>query len=80
MTAGITSWNGLFAIAGTPLDVIARVNAAIAEALVEPGVRGKLAELGITPFGGTPAAIGARLSADIAKWNDVIARAGFAKP
>ena len=76
----VTSWNGLFATAGTPLDIVAHVNAGVADALADAGVRATLAELGITSNGGPPADIGARLVADIAKWTDVIARTVIAKP
>lgn len=76
----VTSWNALFAIGGTALDTIARINAAVSEALADAGIRAKLAELGITPNAGPPREAGERLTTDIGKWTDVIARAGIQKP
>jgi len=42
----ISVWHGLWAPKGTPRDVIAKLNAAAVDALADPAVRSKLAELG----------------------------------
>ncbi len=75
----VTSWNAVFAIAGTPGAVIAVMNDAIRQALSDQGVRQRLLDLGIEPLGGTPDAIGQRLRQDIDRWAEVIRRAGIAQ-
>lgn len=51
----LDEWTGLFAPAGTPADVVARVQAAVAEVLRDPEVLARLAQLGAEPIGSTPA-------------------------
>ena len=75
----VTSWNAIFAPAGTPADRVALLNATIREALADRDVIKRLADLGIAPYAGAPGDIGARLKADIAKWSQVIESAGIAK-
>src|SRR3954453_19099561 len=43
----ISLWNGLWAPKGTPKDVIAKLNAAVLDALADPGVRKRLADVGL---------------------------------
>ncbi len=50
-----STWGGLLAPAGTPKDVVARLNAEANKALAAPDVREKLAAAGIEPAGGTAA-------------------------
>jgi tripartite-type tricarboxylate transporter receptor subunit TctC len=75
----VTSWNAVFALTGTPPDVIATLNTAIQSALSDSTVRQRLLDLGIEPRGGPPDAIGQRLKQDITRWGDVITRAGIPK-
>jgi tripartite-type tricarboxylate transporter receptor subunit TctC len=75
----VTSWNALFALAGTPQPIVDALSAQLALALGDSGVKTKLSELGIDARASTPAAIGERLQSDIAKWGAVIAKAGLAK-
>ena len=75
----VTSWNAIFAPAGTPPDVIATLNKALNEVLADPEVKKKALELGIDARGSTPQEIQARLKDDIAKWTAVIEKAGIEK-
>ncbi len=75
----VTSWNALFAPAGTPKEVIATLNKAINEVVAMPDVKKKLLELGIEAKGSTPEELGDRLKSDIAKWGAVIEKAGIEK-
>lgn len=75
----VTSWNAIFAPAGTPPDVIATLNKALNEVLADPDVKKKALELGIDARGSTPQDIQARLKDDIAKWSDVIQKAKIEK-
>jgi tripartite-type tricarboxylate transporter receptor subunit TctC len=74
-----TSWNAIFARAGTPPDVVATLNKALNEVLADPEVRKKALELGIDARGSTPQEIQDRLKADIVKWGQVIEKAGIEK-
>jgi tripartite-type tricarboxylate transporter receptor subunit TctC len=76
----ITSWHALFAPRGTPKDVIAKLNAVVVDALVDPTVRRRLADLGqdvYPPEQQTPEALGALQLAEIEKWGPIIKAAGI---
>lgn len=75
----VTSWNAIFAPAGTPPDIVATLNKALNEVLADPEVRKKALELGIDARGSTPQEIQDRLKADIVKWGQVIDKAGIEK-
>lgn len=75
----VTSWNAIYAPAGTPADVIKTLNTALNEVLADPEVRQKALAMGIEAKGSTPDEIQARLKSDIAKWSKVIDKAGIEK-
>lgn len=65
-------WLGLYGTAGTPPDVLAKLNAAIAKALADPELRASFAKFGLTARG-TSLADGAAFTKDeYAKWKKVI--------
>lgn len=68
----VASWNAIAAPAGTPADVIARLNAAVREAVAHPAVRTKLGALGVRTGAGTPAELQALLASEIKRWGEVI--------
>ncbi len=73
-------WYGFWAPAGTPEPVIAKLNAAVVEALADPAVRERLTGLGmeIPPRDQqNPAALLAVQKAEIEKWSPVIRAAGI---
>lgn len=75
----VTSWNAIFAPAGTPKEVIDTLNKAIREIMVMPDVKKRLLDLGIEARASSPQELGDRLKADIAKWTAVIDKAGIEK-
>jgi tripartite-type tricarboxylate transporter receptor subunit TctC len=75
----VSSWNALFARAGTPPEIVAKLNAALRDILAEPTVAKRLLELGIEAKAGSPEEIATRLRTDIEKWGQVIAKANIAK-
>jgi tripartite-type tricarboxylate transporter receptor subunit TctC len=62
---------------GTPPAVTAQLNEAVNKALRTDKVRDALAKLGTDPVGGTPAAFGTVVRAEIARWSKVIKDAGI---
>jgi len=71
----INIWHGLWAPAGTPKDIVAKLNRATIAALADPLVRERLAALGLdipAPDQETPAALGALQRAEIDKWWPII--------
>jgi tripartite-type tricarboxylate transporter receptor subunit TctC len=75
----VTSWNGIFAHAKTPPDIVSRLNREINEVIRSPEVVGRLRGLGMQAAAGTPEALHIRLKSDIAKWAKVIETAGIAR-
>jgi tripartite-type tricarboxylate transporter receptor subunit TctC len=76
----ISVWTALWAPAGTPKPAIARLNAAVVDALGNSNVRARLAELGQDippPDQQTPAALGALQKAEIEKWWPIIKAANI---
>jgi tripartite-type tricarboxylate transporter receptor subunit TctC len=73
-------WHGLWAPKGTPKDVIAKLDAAVVEALADPEVRRRLTEIGQEPWPRdkhTPEALAAQQKAEIDKWWPIIKAAGI---
>jgi tripartite-type tricarboxylate transporter receptor subunit TctC len=73
----VTQWYAVFAPAGTPREVIARLHAAVVHAVQDPKVRERIAADGGDPVGSTPDELGAILRADYKKWGEVIRKAGI---
>jgi tripartite-type tricarboxylate transporter receptor subunit TctC len=76
----IETWSGLWAPKGTPGDVVMRLNAAVVDALADPAVRQRLADIGQEIFAReqqTPGALAAFQKAEIEKWWPIIKAAGI---
>ncbi len=71
----VVSWNGIFAPAGTPPEVIQILNKAIRESMADPAVKARLLDLGIDAKASSPEELAARLADDITKWRKVIEQA-----
>jgi tripartite-type tricarboxylate transporter receptor subunit TctC len=73
-------WHGLWVPRNTPKDVVARLNAAVVEALADPAVQARLAQMGQEIFPRerqTPEALGAFHKAEIEKWWPIIKAANI---
>ncbi len=73
-------WHGLWVPHGTPKDIVAKLNAAVVEALTDPAISGRLADMGqeIPPRDQlTPEALSAFHKAEIEKWWPVIKAANI---
>ena len=73
----ITSWNGVFAPAGTPRDIVLKLNNALAEMANGTVFRERVSKLGFDAFGSTPEALGAFTVSELAKWKKLIQAAGI---
>lgn len=71
----LTGWLGMFAPAGTPRDIITKLQGEVAKILYMPDVKDRLPNWGYEPVGGTPEEFAATLKADIAKYAGVIKEA-----
>ena len=70
--AEIDSWNGIFAPAATPPDVVARIARDIAAVLAGGELRRRLTEMTAEPVGGSPEVMGQTFTAQIARFRPVI--------
>jgi tripartite-type tricarboxylate transporter receptor subunit TctC len=73
----LTTWWGLFAPAGTPNEVLERVNADTAEALRAADVRERFAGLSVEPGGGSRAEFADYVRAEIAKYDRIVKQLGI---
>ena len=70
------TWFGLLAPAGTPKDVVARINAEFNKALQNAELRKKLGDEGADPAGGTSEQFAALIRDDIPRWGKVVKESG----
>jgi tripartite-type tricarboxylate transporter receptor subunit TctC len=73
----ISSWQGVFAPAGTPKDVVAKINGELVRMLKVPEVHRRISEEGADPVGSTPDAFANRVKNEITKWTKVIKTSGI---
>ena len=71
-----TSWFGMFAPAGTPAPVLAKLNAALVKVLAQPDVKKKINEQGAETYSETPAQFAAFIQAESVKWGKVVKESG----
>jgi len=71
------SWYGFFAPAGTPKEIVARLNAETARALRSPEIREGLAAQGADTVGSGVEAFTAHIKAELAKWRRAVQDAGI---
>ena len=67
-----SGWNAMFAPAGTPRDIVVKVNAAVDAYLKSDAGRLQLGKMGMTPLGGSPEQLKAHLDRETAKWGPII--------
>ena len=71
-----SAWFGIGVPKGTPADVIDKLNKAVNEALKDPKMVERLADLGGAPMPGTPADFGKIMESEVAKWKKVVEFSG----
>jgi tripartite-type tricarboxylate transporter receptor subunit TctC len=72
-----TGWGGLLAPAGTPQDIVQKMQRDVARGLAQPDVRERLAGLGADPVGSTPEEFTAWIKSELEKWTRVVKGAGL---
>jgi tripartite-type tricarboxylate transporter receptor subunit TctC len=70
------SWTGIVAPAGTPPEVVAKLNRAVIDSFRSKEASESLARLGAEPNFGTPESFGAMIAAEIPKWAETVRAAG----
>lgn len=71
------SWNCMMAPAGTPADVVARLNAELVKIVKDPQVLERLSGDGVVGTGSTPQELAAYIKSESAKWGKVARDAGI---
>jgi tripartite-type tricarboxylate transporter receptor subunit TctC len=71
-----SAWFGMGVPKGTPADVIETLNKSVNQALKDPTMIERLAELGGAPMPGTPADFGKVMADEVAKWKKVVEFSG----
>ena len=75
----VSSWNGIGVPAAVPASIIAMLSTETRRALADPELRDRMLKLGLDARGSTPQEMHERMAKDIAKWRDVIDKAGIPK-
>ncbi|MEO7161105.1 MAG: tripartite tricarboxylate transporter substrate binding protein [Polaromonas sp.] len=73
----VSPWFAVFMPAATPKPVIAKLNAALLDAMKQPDVRARFASIGAEPVGSTPDELAAHLTRESARWSKLIAERGI---
>ncbi len=74
----ISSWQGVFAPAGTPAEIVGKLNREIVQMIREPDVTARIRREGAEPIASSPAQFGARFKNEVEKWARVSKEAGLA--
>lgn len=73
---GFTPWYGLFAPAGTPPEIVAKLHGAFDKALAAKDVQDRLAQQGAEPWRLTSAQFGASVKTELARWATIVKDSG----
>jgi tripartite-type tricarboxylate transporter receptor subunit TctC len=73
----VTSWAGLFAPAGTPPEIVTRLNEEVAGIIADPDAKAKIAVTGFDAFSGPPETLAAFVQSELVTWGSLIKDAGI---
>jgi len=73
----VTTWYAILAPAGTPRAIVTRLNTELASIVDAPEVKGRFATMATEPMTSTPEEASAYIQREIAKWGDVVKKAGL---
>lgn len=68
----VSPWFAVFAPASTPKPIIAKLNAALLDAMKQPDIKAKFETIGAESIGSTPEELGKYLNQEIARWGKLI--------
>ena len=68
------SWGGMFAPAGTPRDIVLKLNGELARALNSPEIKKRFDDMGLVARPSSPEEFGAFLGSEMARWKAVLAK------
>ena len=71
-----SSWFGVLAPAGTPKDIVSKLQQEISQSLSSPAVKEKMIAQGADPVGNTPEQFAAHIQAETKKWEKVVKASG----
>jgi tripartite-type tricarboxylate transporter receptor subunit TctC len=72
-----SGWFALMAPKGTPKPIVAKLNKALTDAIKDPAVREKFQQVGAEPVAVSPEEAAKFITAETAKWRDIITKAGI---
>jgi tripartite-type tricarboxylate transporter receptor subunit TctC len=70
-------WLALLAPAGTPREIVMRLNTEIARIMADPETKKTLVDAGVEPTPSTPEALGAYMQQELVRWGKVVKEAGI---
>ena len=73
----VDSWNGLFAPAGTPAEIVSRIALAVQQGFKDPLLRKRMEDIGATPVGDSPEQFRAFVQAEQQKWGSFVKQTGI---
>ena len=73
----VDSWNGLFAPAGTPPEIVSRIALAVQQGFRDPVLRKRMEDMGATPVGDTPEQFRALVQSELQKWGNFVKQTGI---
>ena len=73
----VDSWNGLFAPAGTPLEIVSGIALAVQQGFRDPVLRKRMEDMGATPVGDTPEQFRALVQSELQKWGNFVKQTGI---
>lgn len=73
----VSVWFGVLAPAGTPHNIVQRLNSEIRRIIATPEVTDRFLKLGVEPRTGSPEQFGTLIKAEVSRWSDVIKTAGI---
>ncbi len=73
----VDSWNGLFAPAGTPPEIVSRISVAVQQGFRDPALRKRMEDIGATPVGDTPEQFRAFVQSELQKWGNFVKQTGI---
>ena len=72
----VSGWYGVFVSAGTPRDIVNRLNSEFSKIMKLPDIHERMATLGWDPVTNTPEQFSAQIKAELATWADVVRKSG----